>query len=334
LILEALPDTTALGRLLRAPRFALGKWPTPLEPLQCDSGALWVKRDDLSGFGRGGVKTRKIEHMIAYLAAHGYQELITVVANITNLAHDLGPALARAGIRPAVLAVDEPSLPRDQRANFFREAGAPVTLLGKSQLLAAASLARTAGRSSLRRRTFIALPSLSHPAAVAGAACGFIEMAQQFREMGDYPGTVFITVASGATYAGFLLAESALREAGLPLIRIIGVQVHQHHARPWIAGLTRWSQWKLGLTWAPVGRRIELNDGALEGGFGRFSEGTVALCRRVQERFDLRIDPIFGGKTWSVMERWLAENRPRGPVVYWHCGYTPDWESLGCPCAA
>jgi D-cysteine desulfhydrase len=332
--LESLPDTAALGRLLRAPRFELGKWPTPLEPIPCDSGPLWVKRDDLSGFGRGGVKTRKIEHMIAYLAARGYEELITVVANITNLAHDLGPALARVGIRPAVLAVDEPSLPHNRRADFFREAGAPVALLGKSQLLAAASLARTAARSSLRRKTFIALPSLSHPAAVAGAARGFLEMTQQFREMGEYPRTVFITVASGATYAGFLLAETALREAGLPPIRIIGVQVHQHRARAWIAGLARWSQWRLGIPGGPDARRIELDGSALEGGFGRFNDGTARLCHRVREQFDLRIDPIFGGKTWSVMERWLAANRPRGPVVYWHCGYTPDWESVGCPCAA
>lgn len=326
-----LPASHDLDCLVRAPGFVLGNWPTPLECLDTELGPIWVKRDDLSGFGRGGVKTRKIEHLIDYVAPRGYREVITVVANITNLAHDIGPAVARAGIRSTVFAVDEPSIPAASRTEFFRGADAGVALLGTSQVLAAAHLAYAAARSSARgRRTFVALPSLSHPSALVGAARGFLEMVLQFREAGSYPEVVFITVASGATYAGFLLAERALAAAGLPPIQVIGVQVHQHRARVWIAGLMRWSKWSLGLS-TPASR-IELIDSALHGGFGRFSREIVDTCHDVQKRHGLRIDPIFGGKTWTVMERWLADKRPRGPVVYWHCGYTPDWESMGVLC--
>jgi 1-aminocyclopropane-1-carboxylate deaminase/D-cysteine desulfhydrase-like pyridoxal-dependent ACC family enzyme len=140
---------------------------------------------------------------------------------------------------------------------------------------------------------------------------------------------VFITAASGATLAGFLLAENALRAQGLPPIRLIGVRVHQGPIRAWIRSLIRWSEWKLGLSTRLPASRIELLDSELNGGFGRYSPALVELCRRVQALHGLKIDPIFGGKTWSAMEAWLARNRPRGPVVYWHCGYTPDWESLG-----
>lgn len=331
--MDSLPSCPDIDRIRNAPYLPLGKWPTPLERVETYLGPIWVKRDDLSGFGRGGVKTRKIEHLIGYLEPRGYREVITVVANITNLAHDLAPALAKVGMRPAVLAVDEPSLPAAIRAEFFREAGASVSLLGKSQLMAAVRLACVAVRSSRTGKTFVALPSLSHPSAVAGAAQGFLEMVQQLQQSGEYPETVFITVASGATYAGFLLAERALAASGMPSIRVIGVRVHQHRARPWILNLMRWSKWKLGLSSSLALPRIELIDHAIEGGFGRFSPETVQTCRDVQDRYNLRIDPIFGGKTWSAMDRWLAHHRPRGPVVYWHCGYTPDWERMGklCP---
>ena len=52
------------------PRFALGHWPTPLEPLPRLSAELggpqiWLKRDDCSGLATGGNKTRKLEYLLA-----------------------------------------------------------------------------------------------------------------------------------------------------------------------------------------------------------------------------------------------------------------------------
>ena len=53
-------------------RLPLAVLPTPLEPadrlgaaLGMEPGALWVKRDDLTGFGAGGNKARKLEHLCA-----------------------------------------------------------------------------------------------------------------------------------------------------------------------------------------------------------------------------------------------------------------------------
>jgi hypothetical protein len=57
---ESPAGAAARARLLAAPRTMLGSWPTPLERLGGPAAAgLWVKRDDLSGWGRGGAKARK-----------------------------------------------------------------------------------------------------------------------------------------------------------------------------------------------------------------------------------------------------------------------------------
>jgi 1-aminocyclopropane-1-carboxylate deaminase/D-cysteine desulfhydrase-like pyridoxal-dependent ACC family enzyme len=53
-------------------------------------------------------------------------------------------------------------------------------------------------------------------------------------------------------------------------------------------------------------------------------------CERIREQTGLSLDPIFGGKTWSVMERHLMEETPGDDdVLYWHCGFTPEWKLLG-----
>jgi D-cysteine desulfhydrase len=64
----------------------LGTWPTPLEPAtDAVPAALWVKRDDLSGWGRGGAKARKLEYLLGHLRAHGYTDVVALTGNVTNL---------------------------------------------------------------------------------------------------------------------------------------------------------------------------------------------------------------------------------------------------------
>src|ERR1700755_692199 len=51
-----------------AARLALGRYPTPVEPIPSLSNAradLWIKRDDLTHPVYGGNKVRKLEHLLA-----------------------------------------------------------------------------------------------------------------------------------------------------------------------------------------------------------------------------------------------------------------------------
>lgn len=55
--------------LSRSPRLRFAHLPIPLEPLANLSGLLgapriWIKRDDRSGLGTGGKKTRKLEFLL------------------------------------------------------------------------------------------------------------------------------------------------------------------------------------------------------------------------------------------------------------------------------
>ena len=63
------------------PRVHLAALPTPFEPLpgltaELGGPRLWVKRDDLTGFGMGGSKVRKLEVILAEAQAQGADTLV------------------------------------------------------------------------------------------------------------------------------------------------------------------------------------------------------------------------------------------------------------------
>lgn len=320
-----------LNRILNAPRVLLGQWPTPVDAIEWQGSPILVKRDDLSGFGRGGAKTRKIEHLLGSMRARGCDELITVVGNITNLGFDLLPALRAHDFGWRIFVHDDPPLSPLLRAALFDGIQGDLRFLGKNRIASTTLvLMEWLRRRAAGKRPFLLLPGASHPAGVVGNACGFAEMVGQLREAGrPLPTTVFVSVATGTTIAGFLLAEQALRSAGADPIRIVGVQTYPGDVVARTRLLLRWTERHLGLGDPVDPARIDIRSEALDGGFGHARPQFDELCRRVRTETGLQLDPIFGGKTWSVMEQTMrSESSPQRPVMFWHCGHTPGWETL------
>jgi 1-aminocyclopropane-1-carboxylate deaminase/D-cysteine desulfhydrase-like pyridoxal-dependent ACC family enzyme len=323
---------TDLARIFAFPRVPLGNWPTPIERVTRARGPeVFVKRDDLCGHGRGGAKARKIEHLVGHLLAQGHDELIATAGNVTNLVFDLLPVLRRHELRSRLFILDDPpALLRDREA-IFEGVRDSVTLLGTSRAGSLAAMLAAFTKSVLAGgRPFVALPGVSHPSGVIGNARGFIEMMTQQRAVGaPLPDTVFVTAATGTTVAGFLLAEHALRSAGWPPVRIVGVQVYPGAIAPWTLRLLRWTEHFLRLGEHVPRARIDVVSSELHGGFGHFPHRLATLCDRVANENGVRLDPIFGAKTWAAMEAHVARSPDPGTTLYWHCGYTPEWRVLG-----
>ncbi|HTQ06190.1 MAG TPA: pyridoxal-phosphate dependent enzyme [Polyangiaceae bacterium] len=331
--MSAHAGASALERLLAAPRVSLAHFPTPIETVAASAGpAVLVKRDDRSGWGRGGAKARKIEHLLGELKQRGRDELVTVVGNITNLAFDLLPALDANGIRGSLFVIDDPPAPPAEREAIFAGVRERVTLLGPSR---AQAVRAVVGRWLAARREggrpLWTLPGVSHPAAVIGNACGFVEMAlQREREGRSLPKVVYVSAATGTTIAGFLLGEHALREAGRAPIRVVGVQVYPGRMHSSVSWLLRWTEDRLGLVSRVPRERIEIDVSELGDGFGRYPASLAERCLALENEAGLKLDPIFGGKTWAAMSSALARERARDETaLYWHCGYTPEWRQLG-----
>lgn len=84
---------------------------TPLEKMgniSSDFGIdFYLKRDDLTPYGTGGNKLRKLEYLVKDAVAQGATMLLTIGGAQTNHGRLTASAAARCGLKSAIIAVDE-----------------------------------------------------------------------------------------------------------------------------------------------------------------------------------------------------------------------------------
>jgi hypothetical protein len=273
------------------------------------------------------VKARKLEGLLAHFKGSGTSRFVMPLSNITSLAFDLVCAAATLDIDVRYFIVDDPPLPPEQRRSIFMPIAGNATLVGASYPAAAARLLGALIRGWPNGpRTMIAAPSPSHPTAIAGVARGYIEAMRQAQAAeGSLPRTVYVAAASGSTAAGLALGEALMRVAGAPLVEIAAVQVVPQPISLWLPWLVRWTAhyWKLG----PLPRleTLAVIKDPRHTQYGRFDDRQEETCRRVADQFGISIDPIYGGKCWTILEERERARSSEWPALFWHCGYTRNW---------
>lgn len=221
--------TGPLAAIERLPRERLAvNLPTPLHPAPRLSEAIggpniWIKRDDLIGFGFGGNKVRGLEFLLADARAQGADTLITGAGAQSNHVRASAAAARHAGL--AIIAVLWGVRPAAREGNYrmTRLLGAEVCFTGStdratvdSGIVEAAAELRAAGRTPyvIPRAGAAPLGALAHALAVR-------ELAEQCETAGIRPGAVVLATGSGCTQAGWLLGTRTL---GLPW-RVEGISV-------------------------------------------------------------------------------------------------------------
>lgn len=325
----ALSMGAAMAALVAQPRFQLGTWPSPLQSLLSGAGQVHVKRDDLSGFGRGGAKTRKLELLLGAAKARGSRSVVAMAGNISNLAFDLDGACRVAGLELELFVVNDPPTPENTRREIFSSFSGRIQFLGQGRITASVrALSAWAGRRARGERPLFLPPGASRSASVAGNALGVLELAAQLAQDGKpLPRRIYVSLATGNTAAGFLLGAGALAQAGHAPIQIIGVSIYPGRAAARARWQYHWACLRLGLR-LPAPEFSERRS-QLRGVFGDYDKVQSETCLRLATQ-GLELDPIFGGKTWCAMEEDFASGRAEPKTsLFWNCGYTPEWARVG-----
>lgn len=304
--------------------------PTPLHRLEFLSRELgldlWIKRDDLTGFGFGGNKGRKLEYLIAEALALGAEVVVTFGAAQSNFIRQLGAACSMYGLKCAAAVM---SMPYDAPAgkplgshagstggNVLLDEilGVGLRLLddGDWETLFAASEALAHEYEAAGKRVYRIPVGGSSPL----GAYAFYQAASELN-VGPFDWIVCAS-SSGSTQTGlsYFFDGSATRVLGIAC-----------DPEPEIASDFA----EIGRGLAPMvdaprvldAKEFLMDFDSVGDGYGIVTpEGTQAI-ELMARREGIFLDPVYTAKAFAALVRRTKTGELSGRVLFWHTGGTP-----------
>ena len=314
------------------PRIALAHVPTPLEPLHLPVAAagtrLFVKRDDCTGLGLGGNKTRKLEFTLGHARSIGADTLITSGAWQSNHVRQTAAAAARAGMACHAVVCDAAG----RKTPAYRASGNLMLddLFGAHLHFVADDGDATAARiEHVRSQTEAAGGTPYVVALGASDAIGSLGYADCARELlaqcaarRIVPSAIVLATGSGGTHAG-LLAGLRLLGSG---IKVIGISVSEPAAvkvrKVRIVGDAMLDLLGASAAVVPDEDIIVLDDytGA---GYAIPSAGANHALRLLAASDGLLLDPVYTAKAMAGLLDLIDRGELGGDIVFLHTGGVP-----------
>ncbi len=339
LTLETLKD-----RLSAFPKKNLIHLPTPLARLENLTRALggpeiWVKRDDLTGAGFGGNKSRKLEFIIADALAKKADTLITWGSTQSNWCLQAAAAARRVGLKPILLLFRTTDVKPDYDGNllldFLLEADIRLREAQTGKLLPAgvAAAAVEEAAAAVRERGGTpygvavggSMPELSMtlPLGALSYAAAFAELEEQARAAAVAFTHVIHATGSGATQAGLVAGARALGRR----VEVIGISVSdpKEAFTEIVARILAETERALGLDPQTRTDDIIVLDEYIRDGYGVVTAEVAETIRLVFATEGIVLDPVYTGKAMAgfadLIRRGRFEKTDR--VVFLHTGGTP-----------
>jgi len=322
------------------PRTALAHLPTPLTPLDRLSEVLggpriWMKRDDCTGLGTGGNKTRKLEFLLGAALANGADCVITFGAVQSNHARQTAAACAALGLPCHLILArkvpwQDPGYERLGNVLLDHLFGAHVHLVAASEVRATHQRLIADLEQSGRHPCVIPTGGSNGTGALGYALCAD-ELAGQCREQGFALTDLVHATSSAGTQAGLLagLALLGRLEGTRDGVAVHGINVSEPESG--VDALVDTIRTLAGDAMALTGssaslnpRAIRIDSGYLGEGYGLPTTATLAAIRQVASLEGVLLDPVYSGKAMSGLIGKIGNGELDGArdVVFLHTGGT------------
>ncbi len=199
------------------PRASLGIWPTPVHKLsrlgeELNHRGLFIKRDDLTGLGMGGNKTRSLEFLLGDAINRGADTVITAGGLQSNLCALTAAACCKLGLKCLLVHNDNP--PPKAEGNMLLNSifGARSYFIGKfDEQIRTVEMEKLA--ESVRQsggNPYIIYNGASTPVGALGYVNAAFELFAQMKAQGAEIKHVGIVGAMGGTASGFAFGTALL----------------------------------------------------------------------------------------------------------------------------
>ena len=304
-------------------RIVLAHLPTPIEPLPrltklLQGPRLFIKRDDLTGLGLGGNKTRKLEYLAADALAQGCRTLITTGAVQSNHCRQVAAAAARLGLGCIlVLAGEDPGM---RQGNLLLDelSGAKLVFVPKEERDQRLQQAFTHAEEDGMQPYLIPYGG-SNPIGVQG----YIQAMQELQDQNLQPDWIVLASSSGGTQAGLLLGAKQISFSG----RILGISVDKpaDELTQTIMALANQTA-----AWLDIDKKIEsedvlVNDAYCQEGYGVLQPAEVEAIRLFARTEGILLDPVYTGRAAAGLIDLIRKGffSPDETVLFWHTGGIP-----------
>ena len=312
------------------PRFPLALLPTPLVEAPRLARALggprlFVKRDDLTGFGFGGNKVRGLELYLAEALAQQADVIVTGAGPQSNHIRATSAAARVAGLD--IVAVMHDSPPAETQGNLLldkllgvdvRFTNDPNRALVDTKIEAVAAELRRAGR-----RPYV----IPRGGASALGALGYLEAVReintQLEALGLRPDWLVLGTGAGGTQAGLIAGKKihggAYRVVGITVSRPVAECVER------IARLAVEAAQLAGYEIEVKPGEVTVWDGFMGPGYGIPTPEGVEAIRLVARTEGIFLDPTYTGKAMAGLIAEIRSGRIRKDetVVFLHTGGEP-----------
>jgi D-cysteine desulfhydrase family pyridoxal phosphate-dependent enzyme len=318
------------SKLDRVPRQDLIFLPTPLVALERLTATLrgprlYVKRDDLTGLGLGGNKTRKLEFLLGEALSEGCDCVITGGAMQSNHSRQTAAAAAAVGLRcHLALAGQEPE---SLSGNLLldRLFGAVVHWCGAHRK--GEDIPRIAQDLHAQgHKPYIIPYGGSDPVGAMGFVAAMGELKEQLAEQEIEPDAVVFASSSGGTQAGMVVGRDLFDLD----VRVIGIGVDKGEAgdmpyEAWLATLADGLAARLGLPEGYANRTFDVRKDYVGAGYGVVGDLEREAISLAARREGLLLDPVYTGRAMGGLIDLIRKGEfdRSQTVVFWHTGGTP-----------
>ncbi|MDP6179428.1 MAG: D-cysteine desulfhydrase family protein [Desulfatiglandales bacterium] len=310
-------------RLKSFPRLSLSLVPTPchrMDFLSEEFGVdLYCKRDDLTGFGFGGNKSRKLEFLIGEARERGCDTLVTtggIQSNFCRLT-----AAAGAVVEMSVHLILGGGRPAEATGNVLLDEmlGAHIHYVTSPDWNYWEEESEKVARKleKLGRKVFRIPIGGSVPVGAVGYAAAFVEILKDQARMNTSFDHIIHACSSGGTTAGLVVGKELTGWPG----RISGICVamDKKNLEKTVLALAGETAALLGGEVTP--QSILVNDDFIGDGYAirtTLAEKAIELFARREGIF---LDHVYTGKAAGALLEWLEKGRLSGQkVLFLHTG--------------
>lgn len=308
---------------MNIPRVHIAHLPTRIEALEHISAFLkgpqiYCKRDDQTGLGFGGNKTRKLEFLLAEARQAGAQTLLSVGAIQSNHCRQTAAMASRFGF--GCILILSGSEPEIASGNLFLDKLFGAEIVWAARETRDRVLDEVFADALAKGRKPYKIP---YGGSSSVGMMGYVEAMTELKQQGMDFDWIVTASSSGGTQSGMLLGAMQCGFVG----KILGISIEEKAPilRDTVATLVREGADLLGLKIDIPAENILANDDYLGGGYGILGEPEIEAIHLFARHEGLLLDPVYTGRAAAGMIDLVRKGffKPDEKILFWHTGGTP-----------